>query len=115
MHAITSPILTSPASTSPAGTRDAVAAMNKPIRTVSIFCLVLFLALALNATYLQYYHASALNDRLDNGRVAAATFSRDRGAILAGSDVLAESIETNDQYKFQRYYRKPFMYAPVTG
>ena len=31
--------------------------MNKPIRTVSIFCLLLFLALALNATYLQYYHA----------------------------------------------------------
>ena len=44
--------------------------MNKPIRTVSIFCLLLFLALALNATYLQYYHANALNDRLDNGRVA---------------------------------------------
>jgi len=89
--------------------------MNKPIRTVSIFCLLLFLALALNATYLQYYHASALNDRLGNGRVAAATFSRDRGAILAGRDVLAESVETNDQYKYQRYYRQPFMYAPVTG
>ena len=57
-------------------------AMNKPIRTVSIFCLLLFLALALNATYLQYYHANALNDRVGNGRVATATFSRDRGAIL---------------------------------
>ncbi len=89
--------------------------MNKPIRTVSIFCLVLFLALALNATYLQYYHASALNDRIDNGRVAAATFSRDRGAILAGRQVIAESIETKDQYKFQRVYKQPFMYAPVTG
>ena len=89
--------------------------MNKPIRTVSIFCLVLFLALALNATYLQYYHASALNDRLDNGRVAAATFSRDRGAILAGRQVIAESVETKDQYKFQRIYKQPFMYAPVTG
>ena len=58
--------------------------MNKPIRTVSIFCLLLFLALALNATYLQYYHANALNDRVGNGRVATATFSRDRGAILVG-------------------------------
>ena len=89
--------------------------MNKPIRTVSIFCLLLFLALALNATYLQYYHASALNDRLENGRVAAATFSRDRGAILAGGQVIAESVESKDQYKFQRVYRQPFMYAPVTG
>ncbi len=89
--------------------------MNKPIRTVSIFCLLLFLALALNATYLQYYHANALNDRIGNGRVATATFSRDRGAILAGSQVIAESVPTKDQYKFQRRYRLPFMYAPVTG
>jgi len=89
--------------------------MNKPIRTVSIFCLLLFLALALNATYLQYYHASALNDRVGNGRVATATFARDRGAILAGGQVIAESVKTKDQYKFQRKYRLPFMYAPVTG
>ena len=92
--------------------------MNKPIRTVSIFCLLLFLALALNATYLQYYHANALNDRADNGRVATATFSRERGAILAGPSgrtVLAESVKTNDQYTYQRKYRQPLMYAPVTG
>ena len=31
--------------------------MNKPIRTISIFCLLLFLALMLNATYLQYWQA----------------------------------------------------------
>ena len=76
--------------------------MNKPIRTVSIFCLLLFLALALNATYLQYYHANALNDRADNGRVATATFSRERGAILAGpkgGTIIAESVASNDQYK----------------
>ncbi|MFZ2014855.1 MAG: penicillin-binding protein 2, partial [Nocardioides sp.] len=89
--------------------------MNKPIRTVSVFCLLLFLALALNATYLQYYHANALNDHVGNGRVAAATFSRDRGAILVGRTAIAESVETTDQYKFQRKYRQPFMYAAVTG
>ncbi len=89
--------------------------MNKPIRTVSVFCLLLFLALALNATYLQYYHANALNDRVGNGRVAAATFSRDRGAILVGRTAIAQSVETTDQYKFQRKYRQPFMYAAVTG
>jgi peptidoglycan glycosyltransferase len=89
--------------------------MNKPIRTVSIFCLVLFLALALNATYLQYYHANALNDHVANGRVATATFSRDRGAILAGGQAVADSVPTKDQYKFQRVYRLPFMYAPITG
>jgi peptidoglycan glycosyltransferase len=89
--------------------------MNKPIRTVAIFCLLLFLALALNATYLQYYHANALNDRVGNGRVATATFSRERGAILVGGQPIAQSIPTDDQYKFQRVYKKPFMYAPITG
>ncbi|MGC4109803.1 MAG: penicillin-binding protein 2 [Nocardioides sp.] len=89
--------------------------MNKPIRTVSIFCLLLFLALAVNATYLQYYHASALNDRADNGRVATATFSRQRGAILVGHTPIAESVKTKDAYKFQRTYHDPFMYAPITG
>jgi peptidoglycan glycosyltransferase len=89
--------------------------VNKPIRAVAIFCLVLFLALALNATYLQYYHANALNNHVANGRVATATFSRDRGAILAGSQAVADSVESKDQYKFQRVYRLPFMYAPITG
>jgi peptidoglycan glycosyltransferase len=89
--------------------------MNKPIRTVSIFCLLLFLALALNATYLQYYHANALNDHLGNGRVATATFSRVRGAILVGDHPIAESVKSNDQYQEQRVYHQPFMYAPITG
>lgn len=89
--------------------------MNKPIRTVSIFCLLLFLALGLNATYLQYYHADALNNHVGNGRVATATFSRQRGAILAGRVPIAVSVPTKDQYKFQRQYPQPFMYAPVTG
>src|SRR3954449_1893349 len=92
--------------------------MNKPIRTVAIFCLLLFLALALNATYLQYYHANALNDRVGNGRVATATFSRERGSIKVGQNgglTIAESVADKDQYKYQRRYPLPFMYAPLTG
>jgi peptidoglycan glycosyltransferase len=89
--------------------------VNKPIRLVSIFCLLLFLALAINATYLQYYHASALDDHVGNTRVAQATFSRLRGAILAGTDPVAESVPSKDQYQYQRTYPKPFMYAPLTG
>ena len=89
--------------------------MNKPIRTISIFCLLLFLALMINATYLQYYKAGALDDDPRNRRVIAAAFSRERGAILVGREAVAESVESDDQYKFQRQYPKPFMYAPITG
>lgn len=89
--------------------------MNKPIRTVSIFCLILFLALMINATYLQYWKAGALNDDPRNRRVQVASYSQERGAILVGRNPVAESVESDDEYKFQRTYPKPFEYAPITG
>jgi penicillin-binding protein A len=89
--------------------------MNKPIRTISIFCLLLFLALMINATYLQYYRAGALEKDPRNRRVLAASFSGDRGAILVGREAVAESVPSDDQYEFQRRYPQPFKYAHVTG
>ena len=78
--------------------------MNKPIRTISIFCLLLFLALMVNATYLQYYKAGALDEDPRNRRVLAESFSGERGAILVGRDAVAESVKSDDQYEFQRQY-----------
>lgn len=89
--------------------------MNKPIRTISIFCLVLFGALLVNATYLQYYAAGRYNDDARNRRVVDAEFSRERGAILVGRDPVAESVPSEDRFDFQRVYPKPFMYAGLTG
>lgn len=89
--------------------------MNKPIRTIATFCLLLFLALMVNATYLQYYKAGALDKDPQNRRVIAASFSRERGAILVGRTPVAQSVKSNDQYKFQRTYPQPFKYAPITG
>jgi peptidoglycan glycosyltransferase len=89
--------------------------MNKPIRTISIFCLLLFLALMLNATYLQYWKAGKLNDDPRNRRVLVESYSRERGAILVGRTSVAESVESDDEYKFQRTYPKPLVYAPITG
>lgn len=89
--------------------------MNKPIRTISIFCLLLFLALLLNVTYLQYFAAGRYNDDARNRRVVDAEYSRERGAILVGRDPIAESVPSEDQYDFQRVYPKPLMYAGLTG
>ena len=89
--------------------------MNKPIRTISIFCLLLFLALLLNATYLQYWKAGSLDDNPQNRRVLVAAYSRERGAVTAGRGTVAKSVESKDQYKFQRTYPKPMEYAPITG
>lgn len=89
--------------------------MNKPIRVVSVFCLVLFLALLVNATYLMYVRADDLSADPNNRRVITATYSRERGAILVGKEAIARSVPSDDNYKFQRTYSEPFKYAPVTG
>ncbi|WP_134740584.1 penicillin-binding protein 2 [Nocardioides sp. 503] len=89
--------------------------MNKPIRTVSLFCLFLFVALMLNATYLQFWKADDLNNDARNRRVIEESYSRERGAILVGRDPVAESVPSDDRFEFQRTYAEPFRYAPVTG
>lgn len=89
--------------------------MNKPIRTISIFCMVLFLALMINASYLQFWKAESLNDNSLNQRVAEASYSSQRGAILVGRTAIAESEKSDDRFEYQRSYPFPLMYAPVTG
>jgi peptidoglycan glycosyltransferase len=89
--------------------------VNRPIRTLSIFCFVLFLALMANATYLQYFKAKSLDDDPRNRRVIQAAFSRQRGAILVGKTAVASSVPSKDQFKFQRTYPKAEEYAPLTG
>ena len=54
--------------------------MNKPIRTISIFCMLLFLALLVNASYLQYFKAGDL----DEGPATTGGSSRPRSPASAG-------------------------------
>ena len=89
--------------------------MNKPIRTMAVFCMVLFVALLLNASYLQYLKADDLNDNNDNRRVRDAEFSRERGPILVAGAQAAESVPVDDQFEYQRQYPQPFKYAHLTG
>jgi peptidoglycan glycosyltransferase len=89
--------------------------MNKPIRTMAVFCMVLFVALLLNASYLQYFKADDLDARNDNHRVRDAEFSRKRGPILVAGSQVAESVPSTDQFKYQRKYPQPFKYAHVSG
>jgi len=89
--------------------------VNKPIRTISIFCLLLFVALMVNATWLQYWKADSYDKDGRNRRVIEAAYSQQRGAILVGDEPVAESVESDDDYDFQRTYEEPFKYAHVTG
>lgn len=89
--------------------------MNKPIRTVGVFCLLLFVALLAQSTNLQFFRAGDLYDRADNRRVTEARFSAERGSILAGDLEVALSEPVDDRYQYQRTYPYPQQYAHLTG
>lgn len=89
--------------------------MNKPIRTMSIFCMLLFLALLANSTYVMYLQSGDLADDPNNRRIVEARFSRERGAILVGKNTIAESKKSDDRYLYQRVYANPQKYAHLTG
>ncbi len=89
--------------------------MNSAIRRLAVGAIILMLALMANSTYLQAFRSNELNGRNDNTRVRDQQFSVNRGPILIGSTPIAQSKETNDQYKYQRTYSKGPLYAPVTG
>lgn len=96
--------------------------MNKPIRFLSVGCMLLFLALLGQATYVQYWQAASLtslSSHPDNVRVRDAEFSRERGPIVvrAGgkSVAIAESEKSDDRYLFQRKYPQGPLYASLTG
>ena len=96
--------------------------MNKPIRFLSVGCMLLFLALLGQATYVQYWQAedlASLARHPDNVRVRDAEFSRERGPIVVRDGnktvTVAESNKSDDRYLFQRVYTKPKLYAHLTG
>lgn len=92
--------------------------MNRPIRNMAIGCLVLFLALLINTTYLQYWKAdslTSLSKHPDNRRVLDAAYSRPRGAILVKGKEIADSVKSDDQYKYQREYPQGRQYAQISG
>ena len=89
--------------------------MNRPIRSVAVACLVMFVALLLNINYVQFVQAESLNNKNGNRRVTNEEFSRDRGPILVAGEPVAESVRADDVYKFQRRYSDGPLYAPITG
>ena len=92
--------------------------MNKPIRNLAVACMLLFLALLVNASYVQYWQAedlTSLSKHPDNKRVRDAEFSRERGAILVRGKAVAESNKSKDEYQYQRSYPSGPQYAHITG
>src|ERR1700738_823754 len=89
--------------------------MNTSLRRVAVTIMVLIVLLLLNATITQVFRADGLRADPRNQRVLLDEYSRQRGQITAGGQLLAFSVATENRFRFLRRYPTPAVYAPVTG
>lgn len=89
--------------------------MNTSLRRISVTIMVLIVLLLGNATITQVFTADGLRTDPRNQRVLLDEYSRQRGQITAGGQLLAYSVSTNGRFRFLRVYPNPLAYAPVTG
>ncbi len=90
--------------------------MNRPIRKVGIALMCCYLALFVKLNLLQVVQAPALSSRPDNSRKATRDFNEARGDIVtADGKVVAHSVETKGQFRYQRTYPAGDLYAHIGG
>jgi peptidoglycan glycosyltransferase len=89
--------------------------MNAPIRRLAGVVAVLFSALLVASTWIQFVQAKELQERPDNRRTLLANYARERGQILVGGTPIAKSTATKDELKWLRTYPQGELYSHVTG
>ncbi|WP_433331150.1 peptidoglycan D,D-transpeptidase FtsI family protein [Spirillospora sp. CA-294931] len=90
--------------------------MDKPLRRVAIFALLLIFGLMAQVNYVQGTQAKALQDDQNNARRFGDIFKYPRGKILAGDLTLVDSTEhKNSTPKYGRKYAEGPVFAPITG
>jgi penicillin-binding protein A len=89
--------------------------MNRELKRVSIFVMLMFVALLGSTTVIQVFEADNLSADARNTRTLYDSYSVERGPILVAGEPIAESVPADDDYKFLRTYSNGALYAPITG
>ncbi|MER6101367.1 penicillin-binding transpeptidase domain-containing protein [Streptomyces sp. NPDC001832] len=90
--------------------------MNKPVRSIAVFCGLLVFALLIRVNWLQYVRADELNANEHNRRVQIERYAHERGDIIVDGNPVTGSVETTDSdFKYKRVWKDGPMWAPVTG
>lgn len=89
--------------------------MNQAIRNVWIATIVLFTLILGSLTAVQFFQAKSLQANDWNSRRILAEFSKNRGQITADGVTLAQSVPSDDDWKYQRSYPMGNMYSNLTG
>ena len=70
--------------------------MNRELKRVTIVALLMFLALFVSSTIIQYVQADALAADPRNSRTLYESYSVERGPILVGGEPIAYSTPSDD-------------------
>ena len=90
--------------------------MNQAIRNSWVMALAMFVLVLGSLTYVQFFAAEDLESQTAyNNRSVYQNFGRDRGSILVEGAPIAESVPSNDEFKYQRVYNNPSLYSHLTG
>jgi peptidoglycan glycosyltransferase len=89
--------------------------MSKELKRVTLVVLMMFGALFVSTSIIQYFQASTLAADGRNSRSLYASYDQQRGPILVDGQPVAESVPSADEYKFQRVYSNGPLYSQVTG
>ena len=89
--------------------------MNRELKRVSLVVLLMFVALLSSSSIVQAFQADNLSADARNTRTLLDSYSVERGAILVNGEPVAQSMPSNDDFKFLRTYGNGPLYAAITG
>jgi peptidoglycan glycosyltransferase len=92
--------------------------MNKTLQRVTIAAILLIALVMIRTNWIQGVEANALKNNPNNPNLYFNKFSHDRGPIMAGTMVLAQSNVTSksgNNTSYQRSYNDSTVFSPVTG
>ncbi|MGX1547503.1 penicillin-binding transpeptidase domain-containing protein [Streptomyces adustus] len=89
--------------------------MTKYIRHAAAFCVLLLVALLVNALRVQVFQAGPYDGSTANRRATIARYGQPRGDILVGGEPVTGSRDTGEQLRYERTYNDGPLYAPITG
>lgn len=89
--------------------------MNRAIRRIALILAIAFAALVGQLTWIQVFSAERLAENPANRRLLIKEYSIARGAMVAGSTVVAESRLTSDKLKYLRVYPTKGLFAQISG
>jgi peptidoglycan glycosyltransferase len=89
--------------------------VTRTVRHAAVFCLLLLVALLVNAARVQLFEAGSYEHNTANRRAEIDRYHRARGDILVGGRPVTGTVDTGGRLRHERSYAEGPLYAPVTG